>query len=135
MKLFSGLLKLRESLLIRDPFIFRWLIKCLTNTQSRTVFRTVEDTGNVKVFVSCPVSIWLNRYVFVKFSFPISNSHFWNAARCYAVIGKHGNYRFIPFVLTNENDNVLDLLAFKPKLIQHYMLNQQKMEEIKKAFN
>ena len=135
MKLVSKFMKLRESLLIRDPIIFRWLINLLTDKYSKTVFRTVEDTGRVKVFVSCPVSVWLNRYVFVKFSLPITNSRYWKSAHAYAVVGKHGNYRFIPFVFTDENDNVLDLLAFKPHLIQHYMTDSHKMRDILKAFH
>lgn len=134
MKLFSNLMKARESLLIRDPFIFKRLIHSLTDKKSRTVFHLVEDTGIMQISVSSPVSVWLNRYVFVRLSFPISRSCLWHAAHAYAVVGQYGNYRFIPFIYTDEKDNILDLQAYKPNLIQHYLESSHNLTDILKPF-
>ena len=131
MKLLSTLMKLRENLLIRDPFVF----KRLTDKSSSAVYHTVDATGKIKVFVSNPVSVWLNRYVFVKFSLPVFDSNNLNYAHAYAVVGKHGNCRFIPFMCISEKKNGLDLLALKPQAIQNYMENYHNMANIMGIFH
>ena len=131
MKLLSTLMKLRESLLIRDPFIFKWVI----HRKPKAVYHTVNRVGQMQVFVSNPVSVWLNRYVFVKFRLPFSYIHSADSCTAYAVVGKHGNYRFIPFMIAKEPDNVADLLAYRPIILHEYMESEENMKDIMKAFD
>lgn len=109
MKLLQKILGAREWLLIHDPIIMRMLRYDIDD-----YMKEYGSFENIKVYVSKAFSVWLMKYVVVKFTFPGNdkNSHFpGKQGVAYVVVSRHKAYKW---VVPRKEKEEYNLFADRP---------------------
>lgn len=126
MKLLEHLLKLRERLLMRDPFLLHLVLNRLEKgALYNKLFSPAQDFKGIVMYESMPLSIWLMEYMLVKFKLDAkaeSNIFQGKTGYAYAMVGKHGTVTWLPIQMVHrDSSEVYNLFADKPLLLSSIM--------------
>ena len=126
MKLLEHLLKLRERLLMRAPFLLHLVLNRLEKgALYNKLFSPAQDFKGIVMYESMPLSIWLMEYMLVKFKLDAkaeSNIFQGKTGYAYAMVGKHGTVTWLPIQMVHrDSSEVYNLFADKPLLLSSIM--------------